>query len=81
MVHPTFQTVVKELVRRLDEILANSHQEVERMDKYRAEIEIVLDCVRAYDKKRKGTRQQNETDWKKYLLQKPALSMQITSKA
>ena len=56
MVHPTFQTVVKELVRRLDEILANSHQEVERMDKYRAEIEIVLDCVRAYDKKRKGTR-------------------------
>ena len=30
---------------------------------------------------REAKRQQNETDWEKYLLQKPALSMQTTSKA
>ena len=29
---------------------------------------------------REAKRQQNETDWDKYLLQKPALSMEITPK-
>ena len=50
-IHGSFKQVVENLMNQLDDLLANSAEDMEVMEKQKAEIETILVCVRQWAKK------------------------------
>ena len=50
-IHGSFAQVVRNLMRQLDDLLANCAEDLETMRKYKAEIETVVECVRKWAQK------------------------------
>ena len=50
-IHGSFAQVVKNLMKQLDDLLANCAEDMEVMEKQKAEIETILVCVRQWAKK------------------------------
>ena len=50
-IHESFAQVVRNLMRQLDDLLANSAEDLDVMKKQKADIETILECVRQWAKK------------------------------